>query len=152
MTGMPDRQPRPDIDIEQEIGQIVNSYPPLKGSRGYFAYRANNGRVTLVGNVRTPQARRVLVDNVPRIAGVESVDSSQLYDDEMLRFAVGALLPPGVFASVHYGAVGLTGRVPDDASATTIIYEVGQVLGVRRVGAELSGGTNAPAPVAVAQG
>lgn len=127
---------RPDVDIEEEITQIVRSYSPLKASRSYFTYQSVNGRVVLVGNVRNPQARRVLLENIPRIQGVESVDASRLYDDEMIRFAVGQLLPPGVVASVHYGAVALTGRLPQDASADTIVQAVEQVAGVRRVGAE----------------
>lgn len=127
---------RPDIDIEEEIGQLIRSYAPLKSSRGYFHYQCLDGHVRLTGNVRSPQARRVLVDNVPRLRGVVSVDSSQLYDDEMIRFAVGQLIPPRVFASVQYGAVSLTGRPPEGASPDAITEAVGKVPGVRRVGAE----------------
>jgi osmotically-inducible protein OsmY len=127
---------RPDVDIEEEIGQLVRSFSPLKASRGYFTFRSVNGHVTLEGNVRNPQARRVLLDNIPRIQGVEQVDHSKLYDDEMIRFAVGQLLPPGVFASVQYGAVALTGRLPAGASAETITQAIERIPGVRRVGAE----------------
>jgi osmotically-inducible protein OsmY len=127
---------RPDVDIEEEIGQLIRSFSPLKASRGYFAFRSVNGHVTLDGNVRNPQARRVLLENVPRIQGVEHVDHSKLYDDEMIRFAVGQLLPPGTFASVQYGAVALTGRLPAGASAETITKAIEKIPGVRRVGAE----------------
>jgi osmotically-inducible protein OsmY len=127
---------RPDVDIEEEIGQLVRSFAPLKASYGYFAYKSSGGVVKVTGNVRTPQARRVLLDNIPRITGVVSCDNSELYDDDQIRFAVGQLLPPGIFASVHYGAVALTGRLPDGASADTIAEAIRRVSGVRRVGAE----------------
>ncbi len=131
---------RPDVDIEEEIGQLVRSFSPLKASRSYFTYKTSGGHVKVSGNVRSPQARRVLLDNIPRIKGVVSCDGSELYDDEMVRFAVGQLLPPGVFANVHFGAVALTGRLPDSASADTIVNVVRGVKGVRRVGADFGAG------------
>ena len=141
---------RPDEDIEEEIELLTRSFSPLKTSRGYFAYRSVDGHITVTGNVRSPQARRVLIDNIPHIRGVVSCDSTKLIDDEMVRIAVGELLPPGVLASVHYGAVGLTGDLPDGASADTIMEAVSKVPGVRRVGAEFDAstadGTEKPAP------
>src|SRR5436190_12975379 len=98
---------RADLDIREDVESLVRSFAPLKASRGYFSAESINGKVILKGNVRNPQARRVLLDNVPHIPGVVSCDASQLYDDEMIRFAVGQLLPPGVTANVHYGAVSL---------------------------------------------
>ncbi len=141
---------RPDEDIEEEIELLIRSFSPLKTSRGYFSYKSVDGHITVEGNVRSPQARRVLVDNIPHIRGVVSLDSTKLVDDEMLRIAVGELLPPGVLASVHYGAVALTGNLPDGASANTIMDEVSKLPGVRRVGSEfdsLTGdGTETPSP------
>ena len=130
---------RPDEDIEEEIELLIRSFSPLKTSRGYFSYKSVDGHVTVNGNVRSPQARRVLVDNIPHIRGVVSCDSTKLVDDEMVRIAVGELLPPGVLASVHYGAVGLTGNLPEGASADTIAEAVSKLPGVRRVGAEFGG-------------
>ncbi len=129
---------RPDEDIQEEIDQLTRSFSPLKTSRGYFSYKSIDGHVTVEGNVRSPQARRVLIDNIPHIRGVVSCDSTRLVDDEMVRIAVGELLPPGVLASVHYGAVGLTGNLPDGASAETIMDAVSTIPGVRRVGAEFA--------------
>ncbi len=127
---------RPDEDIEEEIELLIRSFSPLKSSRGYFTYKSVDGHVVVEGNVRSPQARRVLLDNIPHIRGVVSCDSAKLVDDEMVRIAVGELLPPGVLASVHFGAVALTGNLPDGASADTIIDAVSKIPGVRRVGAE----------------
>ena len=126
---------RPDVDIEEEIDLLVNSFSPLKASRGYFTYASVNGHVKVQGNVRSPQARRVLLDNIPHIQGIVDCDSTELYDDEMIRFSVGELLPPGVLASVHYGAVALTGTLPAGASADTIVKAIEDLAGVRRVGA-----------------
>jgi osmotically-inducible protein OsmY len=138
---------RPDEDIEEEIELLIRSFAPLKASRGYFKFKSTNGHVVLEGNVRNPQARRVLIDNVPHIRGTVDVDSSKLYDDEMVRVAVGQLLPPGVVASVHYGAVALTGQLPDGADADTIQKAISALTGVRRVGAQFGPGTvETPSP------
>lgn len=124
---------RPDVDIEEDINALVRSFAPLKASRPYFTFQSVDGHIKLTGNVRSPQARRVLLDNVPRIKGVIDCHASDLYDDETVRFAVGQLLPPGVFSNVHYGAVALTGRLPDGASAVTVSAAIEKVPGVRRV-------------------
>jgi osmotically-inducible protein OsmY len=138
---------RPDVDIEEEIELLIRSFAPLKASRGYFRFKSTNGHVVAEGNVRNPQARRVLVDNIPHIRGVVDCDSSRLYDDEMVRIAVGQLLPPGVLASVHYGAVALTGQLPDGADPDTIQKAIADLPGVRRVGAQFGPGTvETPSP------
>ena len=133
---------RPDVDIEEEIELLTRSFAPLKASRGYFTAKSVGGKVMVKGNVRTPQARRVLLDNIPHIRGVADLDGSALYDDEMIRFSVGQLLPPGVVASVHYGAVALTGHLPEGASAATIVEAIKAVPGVQRVATDF--GERAP--------
>lgn len=129
--------PRPDVDIEQEIIGIIRSYPPLKVSRPHFEFHAKDGSVTFTGNLRTPQERTVLENAVRRITGVKSADFSQLVDDEMVRFRVGHILPPGVFATVHLGGVALTGHLPEGADAATLIDAVSTTEGVRVVRADL---------------
>jgi osmotically-inducible protein OsmY len=124
---------RPDMDIEADIDALTRSFAPLKASRGYFTVQSNNGVIKIQGNVRSPQARRVLLDNIPNVRGVISCDTSELYDDEMIRFAIGQLLPPGVLSNVHYGAVALTGQLPEGASADAVVSAVMAVKGVRRV-------------------
>ncbi|HRE46120.1 MAG TPA: BON domain-containing protein [Aggregatilineales bacterium] len=127
---------RPDVDIEEDIKQIINTFTPLKTSKPYFTLQVSNGVVTVQGNVRNPQARRVLLDNAPRITGVQKVDASAFFDDEQVRYDVGGVLPPGVHASVLFGAVALTGKLPEHATAEAIITLVSQVAGVRRVGVD----------------
>ncbi|MEP7286283.1 MAG: BON domain-containing protein [Chloroflexota bacterium] len=124
---------RPDVDIEEEIEALTRSFAPLKASRGYFTAKSVDGHVKVVGNVRSPQARQVLLDNIPNIKGVVSCEGSELYDDEMIRFAVGQLLPPGVVAGVHYGAVALTGKLPEGVQPDTITKAASGVKGVKRV-------------------
>ncbi len=133
---MPQTTSRPDVDIEEDIDQLIRSYSPLKASRPYFTYKAADGVVVLTGNVRSPQARRVLLDNIPHINGVKSIQSDALHDDETIRLAVGPILPNGVYANVHFGAVALTGSLPNGATADGLIRAAGAVAGVRRVGAE----------------
>ncbi len=128
---------RPDEDIEEDITDLIRRYPPLRASRPFFTFAALRGVVKFMGNVRTPQERHVLAERLPHIAGVQGVDLNELYDDEQVRFAVGKLLPYGVYATVHYGAVALTGRLPEGLSAEPLIEQVRAVAGVRRVAAEL---------------
>src|SRR5258708_39403248 len=80
------------------------------------------------------------MDDIPHVRVVVSCDGAELYDDEMIRFAVGQLLPPGVNASVHYGAVALTGDLPSGTSAQTILKAISDVKGVRRVAADFGAG------------
>lgn len=128
---------RPDVDIEEDVAQLIRSYPPLQMSRAYFTYRSVDGVLQLHGNVRTPQARRVLVENAARIPGVMQVDNNDLHDDEALRMAIGQLLPVGVYATVHGGVVSLTGQHLDHEAAQLLISAVQAVPGVRRVGATI---------------
>lgn len=127
---------RPDEDIEEEIGTLIRTYPPLKASRPYFTFQSKHGHVKITGNVLSPQARQVLCDNVARIAGVTECDCSDLYDDEMVRFAVGQIVPPGVVVTVRYGTVALTGQLPEGALPDVIKDAASKIPGVRRVGAE----------------
>ncbi|MBX3085825.1 MAG: BON domain-containing protein [Anaerolineae bacterium] len=129
---------RPDVDIEDDIHRLIGTFAPLKASRSYFDFRSEGGKITLHGNVRSPQAKRVLLDNVPRVAGVADHDASDLFDDEEVKFSVAQLLPPGVYANVHYGAVTLTGTLPEGANADAIAKEIGNLPGVRRVALDLS--------------
>ena len=133
---MESNERRPDEDIEEDIGALIRTYPPLKVSRPYFSFHSKAGHVKITGNVLSPQARQVLCDNVPRIQGVKDCDCKELYDDEMVRFAVGQILPPGVVVTVRYGTVALTGNLPEDASPDVIKTEAEKIAGVRRVGAE----------------
>ncbi|MFN7210169.1 MAG: hypothetical protein ACK4P1_07225 [Aggregatilineales bacterium] len=145
MANQPNAPHRPDEDIEESIADLIRSYPPLRTSRAFFTFASLRGHVKFMGNVRTPQERHLLAERVPHIAGVQSVDVSELYDDEQVRFAIGKLLPYGVYATVHYGAVALTGRLPEGMSAETLLEQVRAVSGVRLARAQLSSPQAQPA-------
>lgn len=145
MANEPVVQQRPDEDIEESIADLIRSYPPLRTSRAFFTFASQGGQVKFMGNVRTPQERHLLAERVPHIAGVRSVDVSELYDDEQVRFAVGKVLPYGVYATVHYGAVALTGRLPEGMSAESLLDQVRAVAGVRLARAQLSSPQPQPA-------
>lgn len=123
---------RPDSDIEEDIRIFARSYDPLKQARGHFDFSSKNGHVTLRGNVRTMQARRVLVDNVPDIPGVVSMDARGLYDDETLRIELGKVLPPGVLVRINYGSVVIS-VTPDQEKkqAAALLKKAQKVGGVR---------------------
>lgn len=129
--------PRPDEDIEEDLRTFIHNYPPLQMSRPYFNFRSEGGVLHILGTVRTPQMRRVLIENAARIAGVSRVDATDLYDDDQVRVAIGQLLPPTVYASVHGGVVALTGSLPPGQPADALVAAVSKLPGVRRVGAAL---------------
>src|SRR5258706_3545244 len=93
---------RPDVDIEDEIDLLCRSFAPLKASRGYFTIKSVKGRVRLIGNVRSPQARRGLLDNVPHIPAGGACDRSGFYDDRMIRVGLGQMLAPWDVFRVTY--------------------------------------------------
>ena len=136
--------PRPDMDIVEDISGVIRSYPPLQASRPFVTYAATDGQVTLNGNVRSPQARRYFLDHVPRISGVAGVNADNLRDDEMLLVAIGQRLPNGVYATARYGAIALTGMLPANTSAQSLIDAVKAVPGVRLVTAKFDNDSKKP--------
>jgi len=132
--------PRPDVDFEGDLQQLVRNYPPLHMSRQYFTFQVQDGNVTVVGNVRSLQAKWMLVERVPRIAGVKRVDVSRLYDDETVAVAIADHLPAGLYATVYYGMVALTGTLPLHADAPALMTAVETTPGVRKVTAQFDQG------------
>jgi osmotically-inducible protein OsmY len=126
-------EPRPDVDIYEDIDQIIVRYPPMVNDRHHIKASVENGAVKLAGHVRTGITLRYLLDSVAQIPGVATVDSSQLYNDETVRREVGQLVPPGVFVNVEIGVVILSGRLPPGTDAATLIEQVRAAPGVRQV-------------------
>jgi len=125
---------RPDVDIEEEIARIVHSYSPLQMSRPYFTYIVLDGVVTFRGNIRTQQAKSVLLENTAKLHGVLRVESALLRDDEEVRGMVGAMLPDDVLASVHGGVVSLASQGADSTVMGEVMRKISTLPGVRRVG------------------
>jgi len=122
---------RSDLDIAEDIHKFIRTYAPLVQARPFIEAEVHEGRVTLRGHTRSPQARRVLVDNVPDIAGVVALDASQLYDDETLRLELGKVLPRGVRVRVNFGGVAVGGVLPAGTTAEDISAAIKRVPGVR---------------------
>ncbi len=122
-----------DEDILESLHQLVRSHKPLITSRNHFRFNVQSGVVTIVGNIASHSARRILTDNIPDLPGVVAVDDSALYDDETMRFDLGKLLPSGVRVRINHGQVILSGRLPEDISAEDAKGRVAEVAGVRDV-------------------
>ena len=122
---------RPDVDIEEDIRKFVRSYSPIKQAQGHFEYSVKDGHVTISGHVRSVQAHRVMIDNIPDIEGVVSMDASQFYNDEDLRIKLGTAVSSGVLVRVNYGSVVVTGHLPPGKTADEIIEAVKKAPGVR---------------------
>ncbi len=120
---------RPDVDITEDIRHFVRTYDPLKQAQHHLMYTVQDGHVTLRGHVRSMQARRVFVDNIPHIDGVTSLDASAFYDDETLRLQIGQHVPAGVIVRVNYGQVVLTGPAPQ-TDIDALVQQVKQIPGV----------------------
>lgn len=129
---------RPDEDIAEDIAALIRRFPPLMQSRHWLTVSVVDGVVTVKGHIKSAVGARVLLDNLPDIPGVVSVDSSELYNDDDLRLAVGRVIPPGVRAVVDFGHVLLTGTLPPRHKADTLIRRVEKVPGVRRVSSKLN--------------
>jgi osmotically-inducible protein OsmY len=140
MQQLPAALPRHDEDIRQDILAMLRAYQPLQAAKHHLSVNVHEGFVTVRGNVRNPQSRRIIIDNLPTVRGVKEFDVTALYDDESIRFAVGQIIPPGVFASVQYGAVVLTGRLTENASGDLIADTAMNISGVWRVAANFGNG------------
>jgi osmotically-inducible protein OsmY len=124
---------RPDVDIREDIENVIVQYPPMVNDRHHVKISVESGIVKLVGHLKTPITRHYLVETIPTVNGVAQLDVSQLYDDETLRLEVAPHIPAGVFATVEYGVVILTGRLPQGTNEAELIQKVQAVPGVRVV-------------------
>lgn len=122
-----------DEGILRSIHDFVRSYDPLNAAKEYLHFEVLNGVVRVSGHVQGERQKRVLLDNLPDIRGVMAVDSSGLYDDDSILYAVGLMLPRGVRARVSYGDVYLIGKRPDDLNVNELIMDVSEVPGVLEV-------------------
>lgn len=130
-------QQRPDMDIQNDILAIIVQYPPTSADRHQIEVSVTDGQVMLKGHVKTPINRRYLINQIPAVSGVQSVDCSQLYDSETIRLEVGRRLPQGVIANVRFGTVVLTGELPENVNVEALAQSVANVPGVARVATSL---------------
>jgi osmotically-inducible protein OsmY len=125
--------PRPDVDIEEDIHNLIAHYPPLQADRHHFDIDVEDGIVIPHGHVQSLISRRYLLERVGAIRGVLSVNDEQLHAEETIRLETGQRIPTGVIANVVYGTVILTGTLPDGMSEAAVAQQVAQVPGVERV-------------------
>lgn len=124
---------RPAVDIQENIYDLIAHYPPLQADRHHLRIDVQDGVVTLSGHVRTPNTYRYLLDHAAQVRGVSSVNHDGLFVEEVIRLEAGRRIPLGVIANVTYGTVILTGKLPSDTTAESIVEAVAQIPGVERV-------------------
>jgi hypothetical protein len=134
---MSEHHARPDVDIEEDVNDIIVTYPPLAADRHHIHVTVQSGVVVIDGHVRTPINRRVLIERTSDIPGVAGINADEFFDDETIRLQVGKLLPYGIYANPAFGVVALTGKPPVEPSVQEIIQRVARVPGVVRVVAAL---------------
>lgn len=135
---------RPDVDIEAEIHRLMQHYGPLINDRHRIQVDVSDGVVTVGGYVKTQTTANYFLNSVQRIDGVKDIVQQGFFVDEHIRRDVGHVIPPGLSVYVEYGAVVLSGRLPDESDVESLVAEVVKVPGVNRVltqfhGAEDSG-------------
>lgn len=130
---MAEAQALSDTDLEHAVQQVFIGYPPLMHDRHRVHVAVSDGHVTLRGHVKSAVTRDYLVRQTRLVPGVRTVDASALYDDDTIRREAGRAVPHGIFVTVEYGAVVLSGRLPAGETLEGLVQRVGQTPGVHRV-------------------
>lgn len=126
-------QSRPDVDIHADIQHLETQYPPLVNDRHKVDFTVQDGVVTVSGYVKTVPTYNYLLNNLAQIPGVKQVIADNFYSDEGIRRHAGGAVPFGVQVRVEYGAIVLTGDLPEDTTVETVVDNLRMVQGVRRV-------------------
>ena len=124
---------RSDAAIESDIQRMMYRYPPLVNDRHRIDYAVQDGVITVSGYAKAKPTYMYARTQLAQMPGVHRVDASEFYCDEDIRRDVGHEVPVGMQVVVEYGAVVLTGRLPEGASAEDVVRQVGRVPGVHRV-------------------
>jgi osmotically-inducible protein OsmY len=132
---------RPDEDIEEDIHRELSGYPPLRNDRHRVHIDVREGVVTIKGYVKVRMTADYILTRIANVRGVRAVRASELYHDDTIRLDAGRMIPPGVFVNVEYGAVILSGRLPQDAGGPVesganmemIVRRIASISGVNRV-------------------
>lgn len=128
---------RPDLDIEGDIHDLIATYPPLTHDRHQFHVTVTDGNVTVAGAIKSRVTYSYLLERLPQIAGVRSVNHSMLFYDDDIRLNLGRLIPLGVFVNMEYGVVKLSGTLPAGMNLEALVQEISHIGGVQRVVAAL---------------
>lgn len=122
-----------DIDIEAAIHHAMTAYPPLMHDRHRVMLTIEDGVVTVSGYVKSAITGNFLLNTLRSVDGVKDVVVEAFYNDDAIRLDVGHAVPPGVMVRMEYGAVILSGNLPDGVEPEGIVKQVGLVPGVHRV-------------------
>ena len=122
-----------DEGILLRIHDFMRSYDPLNAAREHLKFEVLDGVVRVTGHVQGARQKLVLLDNLPNLPGVVSVDNTGLYDDDTVLYNVGVLLPRGARARLSYGDVTLIGTAPADIDVDKLMMAVSEVPGVLEV-------------------
>ncbi len=129
---------RSDAEIAADIHSLVRDSFSVVFSREHFSYAVQNGVVIVKGHLASPIGYDLFVDNLTRLEGVAAVDDRELYDDERLRLAIGAVLPRGLRVRVQHGVVALMGRLDSHSpEVQEAVARIGEMPGI--IGLDLSG-------------
>ena len=133
MAETQEKQSRSDLDIKHDIDHLESSYPPLVNDRHQVEITINEGVVTVSGYVKAYPTVEYILSQFPTVDGVTAVNSDGLYVDENIRREAGKVIDPGVSINVEYGSVIISGLLSDDIDPETLVKQVSNVEGVRRI-------------------
>ncbi|MCU0499300.1 MAG: hypothetical protein MUF87_18255 [Anaerolineae bacterium] len=128
---------RPDVDIHHDIHNLIVHYPPAAHDHRALHIEVKAGAVKLSGVFKARVTQTYILDKLPNIAGIQSLDITQLYNDDDLRLEVAKVVPFGVYVNLEYGQVKLTGKHPTDLSLETLVSRISAIPGVTRIIAAL---------------
>ncbi len=129
----PPIQSRSDAAILHAVHEALAEYPPVRNDLHQLEVSVSEGSVKISGYVKTDINRAYVAGSVPKVPGVSFMDITTLYSDTDIRRDVAQVIPCCVIVNVEYGAVILSGPIPDDFSQEELVVHVARVPGVRRV-------------------
>lgn len=134
---MSQRNVRPDEALSEAVDTLIIRYPPLKADRKRIHVHIHDGSVTVEGHLRTAITRRYLMERLPLLDGVRSVNAEHLYDDETLQRETGHVLAEmgadGALINIQYGIAVVTGTPPVGNAAQSLADRLAALPGVEKV-------------------
>jgi len=133
MAETQEKQSRSDLYIKHDIDHLETSYPPLVNDRHQVEITINEGVITVSGYVKSYPTVEYILSQFPKVEGVTSVNSDDLYVDESIRREAGKVIAPGVSINVEYGSVIISGLLTEGFDSELLVKQVSSVEGVRRI-------------------
>jgi osmotically-inducible protein OsmY len=127
-----------DLLLQERVTQAIQGLVMVRETRAPITVLAQDGVVTLKGNVLSEVMRRAVQYMAATTPGVTKV-IDELYDDPSIEFAVAAALADGVLAgrsiitTCYRGEVTLTGEVGSEDERAAAMEAATRIDGVRTV-------------------